>query len=148
MIGALEVINMASVPIGVEMCREDKVDACLVKDRHEFLSFIGESFLAGRTARISKGILERILVHQDDLPFLLRGCDILFSLPKNGDDKLANHYYSFDWGDVHFTVLDTSLVEEKQWVPDLFEKEKAWAEKDITSSKKKWKVVLSCQRSA
>lgn len=65
-----------------------------------------------------------------------------FSLPKNGDDKLANHYYSFDWGDVHFTVLDTSLVEEKQWVPDLFEKEKAWAEKDITSSKKKWKVVL------
>lgn len=65
-----------------------------------------------------------------------------FSLPKNGDDKLANHYYSFDWGDVHFTVLDTSLVEEKQWVPDLFEKEKVWAEKDITSSKKKWKVVL------
>lgn len=27
-------------------------------------------------------------------------------------------------------------------MPDLFEKEKAWAEKDITSSKKKWKVVL------
>ena len=46
--------------------------------------------------------------------------------------KRQNHDYSFDWGDVHFTVLDTSLVEEKQWVPDLFEKEKAWAEKDIT----------------
>lgn len=66
----------------------------------------------------------------------------LFDLPDNGDSALKNHYYSFDWGDVHFTVLDTSLQEEKEWVPDLFEKQKAWAEKDIQNSKKKWKVVL------
>ena len=66
----------------------------------------------------------------------------LFDLPDNQDKALRNHYYSFDWGDVHFTVLDTSLQEEKEWVPDLFEKQKAWAEKDIQNSKKKWKVVL------
>ncbi len=66
----------------------------------------------------------------------------LFSQPDNRDDRLRNHYYSFDWGDVHFTVLDTSLAEEKTWVPDLFEKQKVWAEKDIRGSQKKWKVVL------
>ena len=66
----------------------------------------------------------------------------LFDLPENGDTALKNHYYSFDWGDVHFTVLDTSLAEEQEWAPDLFEKQKVWAEKDIQSSKKKWKVVL------
>lgn len=65
-----------------------------------------------------------------------------FNVPQNGDSSLSNHYYSFDWGDVHFTVLDTSLYEEKEWIPDLYEKEKVWAKKDILQSKKKWKVVL------
>ena len=46
-----------------------------------------------------------------------------FNLPDNGNKDLKNHYYSFDWGDVHFTVLDTSLYEEKEWLPDLYEKE-------------------------
>lgn len=49
-----------------------------------------------------------------------------FNLPDNGNKDLKNHYYSFDWGDVHFTVLDTSLYEEKEWLPDLYEKEKVW----------------------
>ena len=54
-----------------------------------------------------------------------------FTLPDNGNKDLKNHYYSFDWGNVHFTVLDTSLNEEKEWLPDLYEKEKAWLEKDL-----------------
>lgn len=65
-----------------------------------------------------------------------------FTLPDNGDKALRNHYYSFDWGDVHFAVLDTSLTEEKEWIPDLFEKQKAWLEKDLKKTDKKWKVVL------
>ena len=65
-----------------------------------------------------------------------------FSLPANGDDTMKNHYYSFDWGDVHFAVLDTSLTEEGEWIPDLFEKQKAWLDKDLKGTKKKWKVVL------
>lgn len=65
-----------------------------------------------------------------------------FTLPDNGNKDLKNHYYSFDWGNVHFTVLDTSLNEEKEWLPDLYEKEKAWLEKDLKGTKKKWKVVL------
>lgn len=65
-----------------------------------------------------------------------------FNLPNNGNRNFKNHYYSFDWGDVHFTVLDTSLNEEKEWMPDLYEKEKVWLEKDLRETKKKWKVVL------
>lgn len=65
-----------------------------------------------------------------------------FNLPDNGNKDLKNHYYSFDWGDVHFTVLDTSLDEEKEWLPDLYEKEKVWLEKDLRETKQKWKVVL------
>lgn len=65
-----------------------------------------------------------------------------FNLPDNGNRNFKNHYYSFDWGDVHFTVLDTSLNEEKEWMPDLYEIEKVWLEKDLRETKKKWKVVL------
>ena len=65
-----------------------------------------------------------------------------FELPDNKEAMMKNHYYSFDWGEVHFTVLDTSLVEEQEWLPDLFEKQKTWAAQDIKNSKKKWKVVL------
>lgn len=65
-----------------------------------------------------------------------------FSVPENGDSDMPGHFYSFDWGDVHFTVLDTSQVEEAQWIPNLFEKEKAWTEKDLQQTRKKWKVVL------
>lgn len=65
-----------------------------------------------------------------------------FDLPKNGDEAYKEHYYSFDYGDVHFTVLDTSLYEEKEWLPDMYEAEKVWVEKDLKNTKKKWKVVL------
>ena len=65
-----------------------------------------------------------------------------FNLPSNGNKNHQNHYYSFDWGDVHFAVLDTSLREEGEWLPDLFEKQKIWLDRDLKSTKKKWKVVL------
>ena len=65
-----------------------------------------------------------------------------FTLPDNGDKEMKNHYYSFDWGDVHFTVLDASLTEEQEWLPNLFEKQKEWLEQDLKKTKKKWKVVL------
>lgn len=65
-----------------------------------------------------------------------------FHLPNNGDADYKDHFYSFDWGDVHFTVLDTQLNELKEWYPDLFEREKKWAADDLARTDKKWKVVL------
>lgn len=65
-----------------------------------------------------------------------------FSLPSNGDEKYRNHYYSYDWGDVHFAVLDTSFREEEEWLPELLEREQAWLEADLQRTDKKWKVVL------
>lgn len=65
-----------------------------------------------------------------------------FQLPSNGDREMKNHYYSYDWGDVHFVVLDTSRREQKEWIPDLYEKEKVWLDNDLKKTNKKWKVVL------
>lgn len=65
-----------------------------------------------------------------------------FTLPDNGNPSLAGLFYSFDWGPVHFTVLNTQAEELREWYPDLFEKELAWLEQDLSGTKQPWKVVL------
>jgi len=66
-----------------------------------------------------------------------------FKLPQNGPDGLKGQVYSFDYGDVHFSMLDSQEGEQRSFVPDMLEWQKAWLERDLASTKKKWKVVFS-----
>ena len=66
----------------------------------------------------------------------------LFTLPANGIEDFNEYFYSYDYGDVHFTVIDTQKEELAEFKPDLFARELAWAEKDLASTNKPWKVVL------
>jgi acid phosphatase type 7 len=65
-----------------------------------------------------------------------------FNLPANGPDSLRGQVYSFDYGDVHFSVLDSQEGEEGRFVPAMMEIQQAWLEKDLASSNKRWRVVL------
>lgn len=76
---------------------------------------------------------------QVDLPIAY---DSFFDLPSNGTDKYKNLYYSFDYGDVHFTVLNTQDDEIKEYEPNLLQDEINWLRRDLASTTKKWKVVL------
>ena len=66
----------------------------------------------------------------------------LFSLPKLANATYQNQYYSFDYGDVHFTVLNTQSNELKDFQPDMMKLQVEWLKKDLAQTKKKWKVVL------
>lgn len=66
----------------------------------------------------------------------------LFSLPPNGSEEFRNQYYAFDYGDVHFTVLNTQFDEMLQFQPGLLESQAAWLEQDLARTAKKWKVIL------
>lgn len=66
----------------------------------------------------------------------------LFSLPENGDDERRNQFYSFDYGDVHFIVLNTQFDEMEPFQPGLLEAQKEWFASDIVQTRKKWKIVL------
>lgn len=66
----------------------------------------------------------------------------LFSLPPNGDVERQNQFYSFDYGAVHFIVLNTQFDEMEQFQPGLFAAEKEWFVNDLAQTRKKWKVVL------
>ena len=66
----------------------------------------------------------------------------LFAVPENGLAQYKRQFYSFDYGPVHFTVLDTNFPEIKEWQPNLLADELAWVEQDLAKSKARWKIIL------
>lgn len=67
----------------------------------------------------------------------------------DGDGDLANHFpvvssvedipfvYSFDYGCVHFVVLNTQY-----WEKSRLDRQIAWMERDLAENRRKWKIVL------
>lgn len=66
----------------------------------------------------------------------------LFAVPQNGPQGLERYAYSFDYGDVHFVVLNTQANELGEWHPDMLERQKQWLAVDLANTQKPWKVVM------
>lgn len=66
----------------------------------------------------------------------------LFTLPENGPPSLAEQCYSYDYGDVHFAVVDTQEEELAEFQPEILSAQADWLAKDLSASAKKWKIVL------
>jgi len=66
----------------------------------------------------------------------------LFSLPTNGTEGLPNQTYSYDYGDVHYVVIDTQAEELAAFDNNIYERQVQWLEKDLSKTNKKWKVAL------
>lgn len=66
----------------------------------------------------------------------------LFAVPENGLPEYKRQFYSFDYGPVHFMVLDTNFHEAQGWQPRLLTDELRWLEQDLAKSKARWKIVL------
>lgn len=66
----------------------------------------------------------------------------LFALPQVRPETYQNQFYSFDYGDVHFVVLNTQTKELADFEPDLLADQIAWFKQDMAQTTKKWKVVL------
>lgn len=64
------------------------------------------------------------------------------SLPLNGPEELKGQVYSFDYGNVHFAVLDSQENEEGSYIENMLKKEADWLDKDLASSKQTWKLVF------
>ena len=64
---------------------------------------------------------------EDALPFREA-----FALPENGGPGGIERWYSYDWGDVHFVVLDTELTGAEQ---------AAWLDADLSANRRPWTIV-------
>lgn len=71
-----------------------------------------------------------------------------FDVPNNGNATFDRMYYSYDYGDVHYVVLDTQLYESTHednhdtHHPDLYDVQVQWLRQDLASNTKQWTVVL------
>ncbi len=65
-----------------------------------------------------------------------------FILPDNGPEGLKRQVYSFDFGDVHFVMLDSQEGEQRKFVPDMLDRQRQWLASDLAASQKKWKVAF------
>ena len=71
-----------------------------------------------------------------------------FDVPNNGNATFNRRYYSYDYGDVHYVVLDTQLYESTHednhdtHHPNLYDVQVQWLRQDLASNTKKWTVVL------
>ena len=71
-----------------------------------------------------------------------------FAVPPNGNEIFNRRYYSYDFGDVHYVVLDTQLYESNHednhdtHHPDLYDVQIQWLRQDLAANIKKWTVVL------
>lgn len=66
----------------------------------------------------------------------------LFSPPANGPEGFKGQVYSYDYGEVHFAVLNTQLEELADYQPDLLEQQVSWLAADLAQTKKPWKIVF------
>ena len=71
-----------------------------------------------------------------------------FDVPNNSNATFNRRYYSYDYGDIHYVVLDTQLYESTHednhdtHHPDLYDVQVQWLRQDLASNTKKWTVVL------
>ncbi len=65
-----------------------------------------------------------------------------FNVPDNNSAEFNRYYYSFDYGQVHFTVLNTMERELKGFKPALMEEQVQWLHNDLQNTTKPWKIVL------
>ena len=71
-----------------------------------------------------------------------------FAVPPNGNETFNRRYYSYDFGNVHYVVLDTMLYESNHednhdtHHPDLYDVQVQWLRQDLMANTKKWTVVL------
>ena len=65
-----------------------------------------------------------------------------FNVPDNDSTNFSRYYYSFNYGPVHFIVLNNLWEELNPLQPGLLTEEIPWLRADAAASRSKWNIVL------
>lgn len=65
-----------------------------------------------------------------------------FSVPQNGPYGHIGQTYSYNYGNVHFVVLDSQEDEEAPGDDSFLQQQAAWLENDLTNNAQKWTIVM------
>ena len=62
-----------------------------------------------------------------------------FAVPDNGFENFSRRFYSFDFGEAHFVILDSQWDELGK---EIIEVQKNWLREDISQTTKTWKIAF------
>lgn len=65
-----------------------------------------------------------------------------FLVPYNQSTRFPGYYYSFDYGAVHFIVLNNQFEELDDLKPGLYQEQRQWFFHDVRKNHCPWKIVL------
>lgn len=65
-----------------------------------------------------------------------------FSVPQNGPYGHVGQTYSYNYGNVHFVVLDSQEDEEAAGDDTFLKQQADWLDSDLSNNKQKWTVVM------
>ncbi|WP_297421114.1 metallophosphoesterase family protein [Clostridium sp.] len=65
-----------------------------------------------------------------------------FSVPQNGPKGHIGQTYSYDYGNVHFVVLDSQEDEEAPANDAFLQDQADWLDKDLSKNTQKWTIVM------
>ena len=68
---------MSPVPVGMKMGRQDKIRSVFFQNRHKFSALERKAFFPCGASRVSKAVLERVLVHKNHFPLFIGGLQII-----------------------------------------------------------------------
>jgi hypothetical protein len=65
-----------------------------------------------------------------------------FRLFQNGPEGLKTQVYSYDYGPVHFVVLDSQQAEESARYGDILKAQQVWLAQDLAATRQPWKIAF------
>lgn len=65
-----------------------------------------------------------------------------FSVPQNGPDGHIGQTYSYNYGNIHFVVLDSQEDEEAPENDSFLKQQASWLDNDLTNNTQKWTIVM------
>lgn len=65
-----------------------------------------------------------------------------FSVPKNGPSGHIGQTYSYNYGNIHFVVLDSQEDEEAPANDSFLQEQADWLDKDLQENTQKWTIVM------
>ncbi|OOM16564.1 purple acid phosphatase family protein [Clostridium saccharobutylicum] len=65
-----------------------------------------------------------------------------FSVPQNGPDGHIGQTYSYNYGNIHFVVLDSQEDEEAPENDSFLKQQASWLDNDLANNAQKWTIVM------
>lgn len=65
-----------------------------------------------------------------------------FSVPQNGPSSNLGQTYSYNYGNIHFVVLDSQEDEEAPANDEFLKQQASWLDNDLSKNTQKWTIVM------